>query len=60
MSGAVDLKAGQSYYIEALMSETTGRDHLSVGVRLPDGKTWKPIPKQFLSPVRVGKENLSL
>ena len=57
ISNPVDLKEGHSYYIEAMMSETTGRDHLTIGVKLPDGKTFKPVPKQFLSPVRIGKHN---
>lgn len=54
-SDVVNLKAGKSYYIEALMSETTGRDHLSIGVQLPDGKIMKPITKNYLSPVRIGR-----
>ena len=54
-SNGVSLEAGQGYYIEGLMSESTGRDHLSIGVQFPDGKMLRPIPKKYLSKARIGK-----
>ena len=48
------LVAGRSYYIKALMKEGGGGDHLSVGVRYPDGKFDRPISKDvFLTPGRT-------
>ncbi len=55
----VDLKAGRSYYIEAVATEATGSDHLVVRWRLPDG-SWDggnanlPIPQRRLLPFGVG------
>ncbi len=55
----VDLKAGHSYYIEAVATEATGSDHLAVRWRLPDG-SWEggnanlPIPQRRLLPFGVG------
>ena len=43
--------AAKSYYIKALMKEGGGGDHLSIGVRYPDGKFDRPITNNiFLSP----------
>ena len=36
------------YYIEADMLEGSGDDHLSVGVKLPNGKSLLPIPNDML------------
>ena len=51
---AIELKAGESYYIEAFMKEGVGGDHLSVGWRKPsDGDGIEPseiIPGSVLSP----------
>ena len=45
------LVAGKSYYMKGLIKEGEGGDHLSVGVRYPDGKFDRPISKNiFLSP----------
>ncbi|XP_065671293.1 uncharacterized protein LOC100201507 isoform X3 [Hydra vulgaris] len=52
-SKTIDLQKEQGYYIEALMSDTSGDDHLSVGVRLPDGNLLRPIPNYLLSPIRI-------
>ncbi len=49
-SGAITLVAGQKYYIEALMKEGTGNDHLSVRWRLPNGVVEEPIPAWRLTP----------
>ena len=38
----------QLYYIEADMLEGGGDDHLSVGVKLPNGKSMLPIPQSML------------
>ncbi len=46
------LEAGQSYYVEALMKEGGGGDHLSVKWRKPDGKEDLPIPGANLSPYK--------
>ena len=37
------LRKGQFYYVEALMREAGGSDHLSVGVAMPDGSQSMPI-----------------
>lgn len=49
-SRPVRLEAGKKYYIEALVKEGEGGDHLSVGWVLPDGTQEKPIPGKRLSP----------
>jgi len=54
-SGYVRLIAGESYYIEALMAESSGEDHLSVAWRMrgmPDPANGDPpIPGEFLSSI---------
>ena len=55
MSQPIDLKEGRGFYIESLMTDSTGRDHLAIGVKLPDGQTLKPIPKKYLTTDRIGK-----
>ena len=42
--GAINLVAGQRYYIEALQKEGGGGDHLSVRWQLPDAAIEEPIP----------------
>ena len=37
------LRQGQFYYVEALMREGRGGDHLAVGVAMPDGTESMPI-----------------
>ncbi|HEV3029912.1 MAG TPA: PA14 domain-containing protein, partial [Planctomycetota bacterium] len=49
-SQPVELKAGRRYYIEALLKQGIGGDHLSVGWTLPNGIEEKPIPGSRLSP----------
>ncbi len=44
------LQAGQRYYIEVLMKEDTGPDHLAVGWTLPGSTDISVISGQFLSP----------
>ena len=43
-SAPISLVTGRKYYIEALMKEGYGRDHLAVGWQLPDGSFERPIP----------------
>lgn len=43
-SALIPLVAGRRYYIEALMKEATGGDHLSVGWQLPNATLERPIP----------------
>jgi hypothetical protein len=43
-SAAVSLVAGNRYYIEALLKEASGGDHLAVGWQLPGGTLERPIP----------------
>lgn len=50
-SSEIPLVAGQRYYIEALMKEGGGADHLTVRWQLPDGNIQEPIPStQLVSP----------
>lgn len=53
-SEPVLLKAGESYYIEALHEQTTGADHLSVAWQGP-GLDRTVIPGRYLSPWREGR-----
>lgn len=49
-SAAIQLVAGEKYYIEALHKEATGGDHLTVGWQLPDGSLERPITGIHLIP----------
>ena len=49
-SAAITLQANQRYYIEALMKERSGDDHVSVGWQLPDGSLQRPIAGAYLIP----------
>ncbi len=49
-SSAINLVAGQRYYIEALHKEGIGTDHMAVGWQLPNGTLERPIPGNRLSP----------
>lgn len=42
------LRSSQRYYIEALLKEASGADHLAVGWQLPDGTLERPIPGRRL------------
>ncbi|WP_020529929.1 CBM35 domain-containing protein [Flexithrix dorotheae] len=46
----IALVEGQKYYIEALMKENKGKDHLSVSWLMPDGTKEAPISGIHLSP----------
>ncbi|MCA9119519.1 MAG: hypothetical protein H6822_11160 [Planctomycetaceae bacterium] len=46
---SIEFEVGKAYYFEAYHKESTGRDYLSVGWRLPDGTEENPIPGERLS-----------
>ena len=48
-SGKIRLEAGKKYYIEAILIENSGSDHLSVAMDLPDGTRVGPITHEYLS-----------
>jgi hypothetical protein len=48
-SSAISLVAGRRYYIEALLKDGTGGDHLAVGWELPGAMLERPIPGNRLS-----------
>jgi hypothetical protein len=54
-SVAIYLQAGRRYYIEAVHQEGGGGDHLSVGWKMPDGKTEFPIAGSHLIPYKAIK-----
>ncbi len=43
-SKPIKLIKGENYYIEAVLNENIGGDHLSVAWKLPNGRIEKPIP----------------
>ena len=45
-SSAVQLEKGKVYYMEALMKEGGGGDHIAVGVKLPSGTLQRPISQE--------------
>ena len=47
-SAPISLVAGRKYYVEALLKEGTGADHVAVGWQLPDGTLERPIPANRL------------
>jgi hypothetical protein len=47
----ITLEAGKRYYIEAVMLEHWGGDHLAVGWQLPNGTQERPIAGNRLSPI---------
>ncbi|MEO1651904.1 MAG: DUF1501 domain-containing protein [Bacteroidota bacterium] len=49
-SQKIYLKRGQRYYVEALLKEDIGGDHLSIGWQTPDNKLERPIPGKWLQP----------
>ena len=51
----ISLNGTVKYYIEALMSEHTSNDHLSIGVQTPNASSVSVIPSIMLSPLRIGK-----
>ena len=45
-SSPVQLVKGKIYYMEALMKEGGGGDHITVGVKLPSGTLQRPISQE--------------
>ena len=58
-SAPVTLQAGQKYYIEALMKESTGNDHLEIGWTQPGGSTISIIPGSALQSYCYDADNES-
>ena len=50
-SAPVRLERGKRYYLEAILEEDWGSDHLEVGWTLPDGTSELPIPAYRLDPL---------
>ena len=57
-SGLIHLQAGESYYLEVLMSETTGPDHLAVGWRRPGQSVTEVIPGKLAGGTVVLKSHV--
>ncbi|MCS1411314.1 MAG: hypothetical protein M2R45_04513 [Verrucomicrobia subdivision 3 bacterium] len=55
----ISLEGGQRYYIEALMKEGSGGDHLAVRWQLPNGQIEEPIPGSRLRPVSLGMPEIA-
>lgn len=49
-SKEIELKAGQRYYIEALLEAGSGENHISVAWQAPGQTRMAPIPGEFFSP----------
>ena len=47
-SAGISLTFGQIYYIEVLLKEGRGNDHVSVGLKLPSTSEVKLIEKKYL------------
>lgn len=54
-SAVITLVANRLYYIEALMKEASGADHVAVGWQLPDGSLQRPIAGAHLIPFESSK-----
>src|SRR5690606_24980073 len=59
-SVTITLEAGKRYYIEAVMLEIWGGDHLAVGWQLPNGTQERPIAGNRLSPITSGLNTLAV
>lgn len=47
-SREVELKHGATYLLTALFKEHEGKDHLSVGIKYPNGDVEKPMSAKYL------------
>ena len=47
-SSTVYLRGGRVYFMEAVMVDAGGPDHLSVGVKIPGGRLERPISNKYL------------
>ena len=54
-TGPIQLVRGRVYFIEALMKDTGGPDHIIVRVRLPSGTIQTPVSKKDLFTSPPGK-----
>ena len=54
-SSTVYLRNNRVYFIEALMIDAGGPDHLSVGVKIPGGRVERPISSSYLYAIPPGK-----
>ena len=50
----VYLRAGRVYFLEALMVDAGGPDHLTVGVRLPNGRMQRPVSSRNIYRIPPG------
>ena len=53
-SSPVYLRSGRVYFMEALMVDAGGPDHLSVGVKVPRGGLQRPISNRYLYVIPPG------
>jgi len=58
-SAVITLVSNKPYYIEALMKEASGADHVSVGWQLPDGTLERPIAGAHLIPFNSAEPELA-
>ena len=56
-TGPIQLVKGRVYFIEALMEDAGGPDHITVRVRLPSGTIQTPVSKEDLFVAPPGKNN---
>ena len=52
-SAEIELQAGQRYYVEALMKEYWGGDHLRVEWKRDDQRVYRPIPNEQLCALQL-------
>ena len=56
-SGRIRLRAGRVYFVEVVMKEGGGGDHVSVGVKIPRSRRIRPVSRKniFVRPPSKGK-----
>ena len=54
-TGPIQLVKDRVYFIEALMKDSSGSDHVTVRVRLPSGTIQTPVSKDDLYTAPPGK-----
>ena len=54
-SKPIGLEKGKVYYLEGLLKEGRGGDHLSIGVKLPSGTAEKPLTNNIYTRSPIGK-----
>ena len=50
----VYLRKGRVYFLEALMVDAGGPDHLTIGVRLPNGRMQRPVSSRDIYRIPPG------